>query len=339
MNERGIRRTGSGWQVFVRVRGEFRSKHFPPDTELSELKAERNTLRLQQKPAGTDKAGTLAVDVAAYLSARKTMRSLADRTLHLEEWRDALGRDRSRHDVTPIEIRRVLDDWKAEKKLSAGSLNRRRTALMSLYTDLDPNTPNPVRAVPRSREQTKPLRLPTRADVLRTIAKIGRDSNRTATGPVLKGAQTRARLLVLAWTGWPAAQLMRLTRDDIRWRDKTAHLRGRQKGTGTRDAVLPLLPQAIAALRELDRLDAWGEFSTSALHKSVTAACKALGIRRWHPYALRHLFLSEMAEITKDDRVVAELGMHTSPAQTRRYTQSGLKDRLRKAVTSAAGKL
>lgn len=332
MKERGIRQTGSGWQVYVRVRGEFRSKHFPPDTELEDLKQWRDETQFLT-PRNAPLPGTLAGDVAKYLKVRAGMRSIQDRTLHLEDWRDALGPRRDRHAITPLDIRSVLEDWRTAKKLSNPSLNRRRTALMSLYTVLDPSTPNPVRLVPRYRETTKPLRLPSRADILSAIDTIGRDKNRTSKADVLKGRLTRARLLALFWTGWPAAQLMRLRKSDIHWQEQTALVRGRQKGSGTRDVILPLVPQAVTALKQLQALDALGEsFSTSSLHKSLKAACVKLGLPAFNPYALRHRFLTDLALLTRDDRTVAELGMHTSAAQTRRYTESSVPQRLRDAV-------
>lgn len=339
MKERGIRRTVSGWQVYVRVRGEFRSKHFPPDADLVDMRQWRDDQkqRAALRPK-TPTPGTLAADVAAYLKARATMRSIKDRTLHLEQWRDALGPHRTRASVTPLDVRRVLEDWKAAG-MSHPSLNRRRTALMSFYTVTDPEGANPARLVPRLREAVTPLRLPSRDTILKVIARIGTDKNRKSAAPVLKGRKTRARLLVLAWTGWPAAQLMRLKRQDVHWREKTALLRGRRKGSGSRDVILPLLPKAISALRDLDRVDGWGAFSTSALHKSVTRACKALGLPPFNPYKLRHRFLSDIASLTKDDRVVAELGMHTSPAQTRRYTEATVDRRLTDALTLAAKRL
>jgi integrase len=319
---KGIRRTAHGWQVYARVRGQFRSKHLPADSTPEELQRERDRLTLGYTLA--PKGGTLADDVAAYLSARRTMRSYQDRKLHLEQWAAEIG-PVPRGIVTSLDVRRVLERWK-EQGLSPASLNRRRTALMSFYSVIEPGGHNPAKLVPRYRETVKPLQLPTRANVLKTIAAIG-------TGK--KGQVTRARLLVLAWTGWPAAQLMRLEPKDIKWRQRAVYLRGRRKGSGSRDAILPLLPQALAALRQFRDVDAWGEFSTSGMHKSVRHACKVLKLPRWHPYALRHLFLSEMAALTRDDRVVAELGMHTSPAQTRRYTESTVSARLTAALKLA----
>ncbi len=339
MKERGIRKTPSGWQVYARVRGEFRSKHFAPETDLATLKGARDDLRLHAIPRDEHRSGTIAADVAAYLDARQAMRSIADRTHHLEEWRDALGAHKSRLDVTPFDVRRVLEQWAREKKLKPASLNRRRTALMSFYTVIDPDGYNPARRVARWREHVEPFRLPNRSDVLTVIANIGVDKNRKDRGEVLKGAKTRARLSVLAWTAWPAAQLMRLKRTDVNFRARTALIRGRQKGAGTRDTILPLLPQAVAALREMKRLDAWGPFSTSAMHSSVARTCKKLGLTPWHPYALRHLLLSEIAALARDDRAVAELGMHTSPAQTRRYTESTVPRRLTDALKAVAEKL
>ncbi len=341
MNERGIRKTRSGFQVYVRVKGEFRSKHFPPDTDLVELRAWRDERKARAKfrAAQAPKAGTLAADIDDYLDTCVSMRSNADRTLHLHQWRDALGPNQSRKAVTAFDVRRVLEDWKATKKLSDASLNRRRTALMSFYAAMEPDGANPARLVKRKREHVKPLILPSRAIILKVIAAVGRDKNRKAKGRVLKGEITRARLLVLAWTGWPAAQLMRLSRKDVHWRDKTALLRGRRKGAGTRDTILPLLPQAVSALRELDRLKSWGPFSTSSMHKSVTRTCQKLGVPVFNPYKMRHRFLTDIATITKDDRAVSELGMHTSPAQTKRYTEGSVSTRLTDALAVAASRL
>lgn len=330
---KGIRRTGSGWQCYVRIAGEFRSKHFPPDTDVADLKdwiatqKARHQLKDELARPVPVPAGTLAADATAYLEAVRAMRSIKDRRYHVGLWVAALGPLRPRSDITTIEIRGVLADWR-DQGLSLASLNRRRTALLHLWTTLDGKSqPSPVRDVPRFREHARPLVLPTVPQALKAIHAV---RGRTA---------SQARLLVLLWTGWPAAQLMRLTPEDIDWRRRTALVRGRQKGTGTRDKRLPLLPHAVAALKALKASAGFGPFSTSALHSTLHRACDATGVSRFHPYALRHLFLSTVAASAKDDRVVAELGMHTSLSQTRRYTEQSVAPRLSAGLAKVGAKV
>jgi hypothetical protein len=49
----GIRRTKHGWQVYVTVRGEFVSKHFPAETPLAFLRDYRDALRARALAAAT----------------------------------------------------------------------------------------------------------------------------------------------------------------------------------------------------------------------------------------------------------------------------------------------
>jgi integrase len=325
---KGIRRTSSGWQVFARVRGEFRSKHYPPDTPLATLKLRREELRARavlHEPEPTD-GSTFGDDCALYLQAVKGMPTYEDRAYRIEQWRQALGAERSRASITSVEIRQYLELWhtRADRPLAPGSLNLRRTALMHLWTVLDgKSAPNPVRDVPRYREEPPPLRLPTLAQADRAIAAVP--------GVGRKG-RTRVRLRVLLWTGWPAAQLMRLTSADVHWRQRTVTLTARRKGKGTRTRTLPLLPQALAALRELRAIGGWGAFSTSSMHSMLARACKSARVPTFHPYALRHLFLTRLAVTSRDDRVVAELGMHADIRQARRYTEQSVDPRIRAAL-------
>ena len=324
----GIRQTGSGWQAYIRINGEFRSKHFPPDTDLRDMKQwrfEQKARHALNVPEPTE-SGTLAGDAQTYLQTVKGMTTFADREYRIQQWVKLFGH-RPRSSITSVEIRKALETWKASG-LSHGSLNLRRTALMHLYTVLDgKSAPNQVKDVPPYREIAPPLRLPSLKDAEKAIAKVRPD--RTL-------SKSRARLRVLLWTGWPASTLMRLRHEDVRWKESAALVHGRQKGSGTRAKWLPLLPQAIAALRELAKADGFGKFSTSSLHSSLHRGCDAAKVDRFRPYDLRHLFLTRAAAITKDDRAVAELAMHADIRQTRRYTEQSVNPRLRTALATIA---
>lgn len=318
----GERWTGSGWQVYVHRRGKFISKHFPPDTPLLKRRAWRLDQKHSKNPETPDKDGsTLAADVEAYLEAVRSMPSYQDRKLHMDEWRDALGPYRSRASITPVEIRLELEKQK-RRGLSNGSLNRRRTALMSFYTTLNGKSgANPVRDVPKYHETVAPLLLPTLEQAEAAISQVPTRKGRT---------KTQARLKVLLWTGWPAAQLGRLKRDHVN--GASAYVTARRKGRGAKGRWLPLLPQAVEALKAFDAANAWGPFSTSAAHSLLARGCEAAGVPVFNPYALRHLFLTMVAQTVKDDRVVAELAMHSKLEMARRYTEQSVDPRLASAL-------
>lgn len=329
---KGIRRTGSGWQVYTKKGGRFRSKHFPPGTSEADLKREYAkldalaTLNLEPAPA-TAEGDTLKADVERYLQAVAGMKTYVDRAYRIRQWRDALGPEMKRQDITPLMIRRILEQWRQDK-LSPGSLNLRRTALMHFFTVTDPEAHNPVKRVPRYRETPPPLHLPTLAQAKKAIGK-------------LPDGKPRARLLVLLWTGWPPAQLMRVTEADVDLKHQTVRLRAREKGAGAPAVSLPLLPQAVVAMKHFHQLDAYGPFDTRNLIKRLHKACKKAKVKPFRIYDLRHLFLTTIATITKDDRLVAELAQHRDIRQTRRYTEQSVNPRLLeglKRVTATIGK-
>lgn len=327
--ERGIRRTSHGWQVYTTKGGKFRSKHFSADTELSVLRRERSTLEslahLGIEPAieRVTEGPTLREDVEAYLKAIAGMPTLSDRAYRIKKWRDALGPDRARSTVTSLEIRQQLEAWRV-KGAKPGTLNLLHTALRHLYTVLDgPAAANPVRAIPRYREEELALKLPTWAQAVKVIE-------------ALPESKSQARLRVLLWTGWPSSTLKRLRKSDIVWRKREALTHGRRKGGGTRPRVVPLLPKAVAALRLFDKQDAYGTFSGSALHSLLHRGCDRLKLPRFRVYDLRHLFLTRVALANRDDRAVAELGLHSTTTQAGRYTRQASTPRARAALARLA---
>jgi len=332
---KGVRQTTHGWQVFASVGGQFVSKHYPLDTPLAALiEARKNLvataqLGLTTTAAEADKA--FAADVKRYLKAKAGMPTISDRTQRVEWWRDTVGRHRTRDSVTSVEIRRHLE---AKRKAGAkpGTLNVYRTALMDFYTVLNgPSGFNPVRDVPKYHEQELPLQLPTRDEATRAVEHAIHQKQ-----PRKDGTKSQARLRVLLWTGWPSKILKKVRPNDIKWEERRVIVHGREKGGGTKPQTIPMMPQAMEALKAFDALNAYGPFSGSALHSTLHRGCDAAGVARFRVYDLRHLFGTELVANSHDERGTAELMLHTSPQQTWRYTRQAASTRAQATIDAMA---
>jgi integrase len=355
----GIRKTPAGnWQAFIKIRGKWRSRVFPAGTALTKMREWREAQRLGVTTPEAPAAGsTLADDVAAYLLQVADMPTLKWREADLILWLEALGPDRDRRTITAGEIRAQLVSWRLhgprqrwDKKqngfisepgpLAANTVNHRRTALMHLWKTLDGRSaPNPVRDVERFRDdsQDAPPRSLTPAAVAAILEHMGE-------------SQTRARIEVMRWTGFPPVQLARIEPADLRW-DDAVYVRPRRKGKGAAGAWLPVLPAGWEALRTFKRLGAWGTFSTSSARRSFRlAAAKAAkdpdldpAIRAEladvTPYQLRHSFGTLIAGITRDDRAVQTLLQHADIRQTHRYTKATADPRAAAALATVAARL
>lgn len=335
---RGIRRTPTGWQAYVRVGGKLYAKRYPPDTLISTMKAWREDRRVSARtgvalPSLSD-TPTFADDVVRYFEIiGQKMPSLPERKHHLAEWSTVFA-GRYRRTITPQEIRAQLERWRGAHADS--TVNRYRTALMSLYTVLDgKSAANPVRDVPRYHEGEGEPRAQSYGTIYRLLA-------------LIRPSKTRARLRVLAWTGWPHAQLKRLKPEHLNWQAQRAYVTPRRKGKGGTGRWLPLLPAAVTALKDFDRWNAWGSFSHSAMHSALQRAVVKLNARRdeyghraitMRPYDLRHSFGTMMARLIRDERALQELMLHSTPMQTRRYTEAAVNYRVDQAMQDVLDRL
>lgn len=334
----GIRKTPTGWQAYVRVKGRLYAKRYPPTASLTEMKRWRNSKRVRVEEAIPETDGTpFGPDVDYYLKQVQSMPSYRDRKDDLDRWVALFGRDKIRQTITASDIRIHLERWRADG-YAASTVNHRRTALMHLWTVLDgKSAPNPARDVPKYREDIAPPAALSLPAITALFAAMGHSQN-------------RARLMLMAWTGWPQKQIMRLEPDDIRWND-AVFIRGRQKGRGVEGVWLPLLPPAWTALREFKRQGCWGTFSTSSMRKAFRRAADAVAANRRlpkairqevadiTPYQLRHSFGSLVAGITQDDRAVQSLMLHKDIRQTHRYTRGTTDPRTFAAVSKVASEL
>lgn len=336
---KGVRQDQFGFQAFVKAQGVFRSKRFPLDTPMREMQLWRDEVRLRLlgriAPDPVRSGETFADDVAEYLKVVSDMPSLRWRKDDMDLWVQRFG-SRSRRSLTSVEIRRQLAIWR--QSYAASTVNHRRAALMHFFTVMEGKSgANPVRDCPRFREDSQDA--PPKAIPLPAILALLKR---------MPESKTRARLAVMAWTGWPHAQIARLEPDDVDWKARRVYIRGRHKGRGTAGRWMAVLPQAWPALKAFKKWDAWGAFSASSARKSLRLAADHLkadptipkaikvAVDDVTPYDLRHSFLTLVAATTNDDRAVAQLGLHSDRRQADRYTRAATDPRVATALAAVA---
>ena len=331
-------------QAYIRLyhgQGGLKSRCFPADTALSVLKAWREEQRVRYRlgerlPEGGE---TLGEAIRKYLPQIQSMPTRKEREQHLTHWLDVFGAHRPRKRISASDIRSEL-----ERLRSAGyagsTLNHFKSALSHLWTTLDGRSaPNPARDLPRYRDES--LDAPPRA--------LSPSAVKALLGAMPR-SQTRARLTLMAWTGWPQRQISRLEPSDIDW-DRAVFVRPRRKGKGAAGVWLPLLPQGWQALREFKRLGCWGSFSTSSMRKSLRTAAERVRakpktsprvkaeLEDVTPYMLRHSFATMVAAATQDDRAVMSLLQHSDIRTTHRYTEASVDPRVAAALSLVARRL
>ncbi len=327
-DERGIVRSDTGWRAFVRVRGTLYSKRFPSDTPITTLRDWRAAKRTDVLRASLHvlPSGTFANDVDTYLRAVRTMPTYDEREQMMLLWITALGGARTRQSITSAEIRGALQHWRVSGRydgqpLSESACNHRRTALMHFFSVMNGKSgANPVRDVPRFHEPDPEPRGLTYAKLRKVFA-------------TMRESATKARLMIIAYTGLPHATIQRLTRADLDLKAKTVTVPRRRKGAGTKTRIVPLTPEAVKAFKMLDRCEGWGHFSRSSLRKSFHLACRTAKVTVIRPYDLRHSFGTAVYEATGDLGAAQALLDHANIKQTQRYTMRAVADRMRKALT------
>lgn len=332
----GISRDGTGYRITAKVNGEQFEKRAKAtddlDADLARLVPLRASWIEQLRHSGRRaKAGTLTAAIRQHVStypAKSARRNNAE--WNLEPWKLLHG-DKPIKEITSVLIARTLSSWRADG-YAASTINHRRQELSNLFTTMGRSGANPVRDTSRIPEvYDEPRGFPQ--VIVRLILKKIPD------GP------HKRRLRVLATTGLPPAQIVRLQRHDFNERARTLFVRPRRKGAGVKGKTLPLTQRAVSALRDYfaAHLTGWSQVRTREAFKagvdaalSVWAEC-----RPDHPwpappdlvvYDLRHAFLTYAYEKTRDLRAVAELGLHADLKTTQRYTEAGVTETARKAV-------
>ena len=299
---RGIRRDRKGFRANVTVGREKRYKRFPAGTSISAMQDWRGDTKaeLRKQLRHQPTTGMLAADAARYLRQVAAMPTIAQRTEHLQHWVDVLGAQTRRSSITPDQIRTVMQRWRSSG-LSPATCNKRRTALMHLYSVLDGrDARNPVRAVPKFRVDDP---LPRGRDYALLCEKLN----------AMKDTRTKARLLVMFWCGMRPAEIMRAQPDDVSWLYSYVVVR---TAKGGRTRTVPLTDEGLEAWRLFDKLEAWGDFTLAPMGRMLRKAT-GLAIR---PYDLRHSYGTALHRVgTRLDAIGALMG-HSSLELTKRYT-------------------
>lgn len=304
MTTRGIRRDKYGLRAYVKVGKEQREKRYPAETPIKTIQAWRDETRVSLRANRIDpqQAGTLASDIPKYLEQVAAMPTYAQRAEHLQLWADALGANTPRRLITKDHIRAVLQAWR-QAGLSEATCNKRRTALMHLWSVLDgKDARNPVRAVRKFRV---PDALPR-----------GRDPH-TVDEALKKAKRCRSRACcrVLLWTGLRPDELQRADPDDLDRQHRTLFVR---TGKGGRTRSVPLTSQALAAFTEFEDEECWGRVPQAApLGRWLK---QHTGLETLRVYDLRHSYGTALARRGTRLDVIGSLMGHSTLELTRRYT-------------------
>lgn len=336
----GLSRDGTGYRITAKVYGEQyerRAKPAPNPDQREEYEAKLAALRASWidslKATGRRAtAGTLTAAIQQHLSTlpkHSTRRNNAE--WNLEPWKALYG-DFKMKEITSLLIQRTLSTWQADG-YAASTINHRRQELSNVFTTINGKSgANPVRDTARLPEvYDEPRGFPQL--IVRLILKQIPD------GP------HKRRLRVLATTGLPPAQIVRLQRHDFNAKAATLFVRPRRKGAGVKGKTLPLTQRAVSALRDYFALElkGWSQVRTRDAFKAGVAAAQAVweACRPDEPwpappdlvvYDLRHAFLTYAYTTTRDLRAVAELGLHADLKTTQRYAEAAVSETARKAV-------
>lgn len=330
----GISKDGTGHRITAKVNGEQFERRAKATADPEQLAALRDSWIEQLKATGARaKAGTLTAAIQQHLSTLpklSTRRNNAE--WNLEPWKMLYG-DRKLKEITSILISRTLSTWRADG-YAASTINHRRQELSNVFTTLNGKSgANPVRDTKRVPEvYDEPRGFPQ--VLVRLILKKIPD------GP------HKRRLRVLATTGLPPAQIVRLQRHDFNAKARTLFVRPRRKGAGVKGTTLPLTARAVTALRDYFALNltGWSQVRTREAFRAGVDAAKATwaACRPDEPwpappdlvvYDLRHAFLTYAYKETGDLAAVAELGLHADLKTTQRYAEAAVTDTARKAVS------
>lgn len=356
--EEGIFRDSIGYEVIVGNGGKGNSHRYTFDDPLSRQDlATMRRWRLRRK-AEIAQAGnatkvapldTLRADVPRVLALYPKGQTRDDLEQLLDAWLHTPLASRRRSDLTREDVKGQLAAWgsaggRSGKGYAASTLNHRAWALRTLFKELDGDD-GPTADIAKFKEPDPEPRGVPFAIAEAVIAAIKDRGGKNK--PVLI-TTARIRLEVHLFTGIPPAQIKRILPAHINWDAPSILVMKRKKGKGVSARRLPLLPQAVEALRRFDQANLYGPYSTDAVRwvwnrakvkvaEGVTDPAVKQLILSLTPYDLRHSFLSAVYEHSGDHRAASELGLHADERTTRRYTLAAVGERARLALAAFPG--
>lgn len=330
----GVYKDAIGLSATVKVNGRQREKRFKATAKPEDIATWQRRMRAkielgQDAPAPTER--TLAEDIDAYLALFPAGRSKADVTMLLGHWQATSHADQPRSALTSGDVSAQLLAWRRDGA-AAQTVNHRRRALIAVYKTLGgPQGANPAREAPKLRVPQRAVRGLSWPVVTAILAQLA-----TRTGY----DKSKARLHVMATTGWPHAVIARLERRDLHLTGPRPHvlIRPRQKGAGVPARAIPVTPDAVKALRAFAAAKAFGPFSHSSLYKTFKLAAKKAGAPKdARPYDLRHTMAVRLYTATRDLRAVKELMLHASLSTTAQYAEQAVSATAQAAIDVFAG--
>jgi integrase len=249
-----------------------------------------------------------------------------------------------------------LAQWESEG-YAAATLNHRLRSLRKLYDVLDAEDEtaiNPCAKI-RKRKEPEPEIRGTTYDIIEAILSlipdVGYAEKRGAKRPTFN--KSKIRLRVMAWTGLPPEQIRKIRPEHIHWTAKELDVMPRSKGKGVKARRLPLLDEAVAALRDFDAADAYGRFSNAAPWNAWQRAKRRYlaqlreahapdidvleqTIKRLRVYDLRHSFAALVYETTGSRDAIKDLLLHGSLQTSERYLRRGVITATRSALAMVA---
>lgn len=326
---KGIYRDKSGVAIVVSVRGtprEFRKNEAGESYKTwdkSRLVIERKRIDAREhlKDERTQAtADTFAQDVTTYLQTISSKGHRVNSQGYLAHW-EAHFADRPRNEITDLDVQTA---YAAIQQANSTKRHIRR-ALINFYETLNGKSGyNPGRSLRNPPKDEEPVRDLPWADIEQLFA-------------ALPPSRSKARLLLIAYVGLPQKQIAQLRPSDLRLEARELVAHPRRKGAGAAGRVIPLSDRAVAALKEFQRLDAFGTFQNRQLVETFWSGAKRAGVTLpddARPYDLRHSFLTEVARGGADIRDIATLGMHATLEQAARYIKGAASERATKMITA-----
>jgi integrase len=347
----GIYEDNLGYEAQVNGgRGKGNTKRFKRPATLAAMKRWQRDRRAELATATPEppasQRGTLKADVSRFLALLPKGAKRHGYDVLLATWLETPLADKRRSAITRTDIQRQLAAWgssggRGQSGFAASTLNHRLSALRQLYRELDgADAPNPTLGI---RRHTEPEPEPRGVPFAVAEQILARIKDRGGVKKPILPTKARIRLQVILFTGLPHAQVMRIKREHIDFEGATLVTTARRKGRGAQARRIPLLPQAVEALRAFDAADCYGTFATTPVRRAwneardkvaaeiADPAARAL-IAGLRPYDLRHSFLTAVYLHSGDHRATAELGLHSDDRTTRRYTLAAVTERARLAL-------
>lgn len=306
----------------------------------------------------TPSRDTLADAVPSFLATMPEGSARRDYEKLLATWLETPLGPMLRSEIHRRDVLMQLANWEGEG-YAAGTLNHRLRALRKLFDVLDADDDRAINPCAKVRKRAEPEPEERGADyavlegILAQLPDIGYAKDRGAERPAAN--KSKIRLRIMAWTGLPPALVKKIREEHVDWHAKELLVTPRRKGKGVKARRLPLLDEAVAALRDLKAAGGFESYSNAApwaawqrAKKRYLAAAEASGmpagelaalravVAPLRPYDLRHSFAAMVYETTENQYAVKDLLMHGNIQTSERYIKRAVIKVSQSAIAAVA---